>query len=62
MKVKEACEIAEACGLETIGAAIWNVDHFAMSIFPYNKMNEELDELYEDAKNYNMDDSILELL
>lgn len=59
MKVKEACEIAENCGLETIGEAIFNIELHAISLFPYDALNKELTELHEDAKNYLMDDSIL---
>ena len=62
MKVKEACEIAEDCGLETIGEAILNIKLHAISLFSYDELNKELDELYEDAKNYHMDESILTLL
>ena len=58
MKVKEACEIAEACGLETIREAILNIEIHAGSLFSYDELNSELSELYEDAKNYRMDDSI----
>ena len=62
MKVKEACEIAEDCGLETIGEAILNIQLHAISLFSYDELNKELDELYEDAKNYHMDESVLTLL
>ena len=62
MKVKEACEIAEDCGLETIGEAILNIQLHAISLFSYDELNKELDELYEDAKNYHMDESVLTVL
>lgn len=62
MKVKEACEIADECGLETIGEAIFNIQLHAISLFSYDELNEELNELYEDAKNYHMDASVLTLL
>lgn len=62
MKVKEACEIAEDCGLETIGEAILNIEIHAISLFSYDELNKELSELYEDAKNYHMDDSVLTVL
>lgn len=62
MKVKEACEIADECGLETIGEAIFNIQLHAISLFSYYELNEELNELYEDAKNYHMDASVLTLL
>ena len=62
MKVREACEIADECGLETIGEAIFNIQLHAISLFSYDELNEELNELYEDAKNYHMDASVLTLL
>ena len=62
MKVKEACEIADECGLETIGEAILNIQIHAISIFSYDDLDKELRELYEDAKNYHMDESVLTLL
>lgn len=62
MKVKEACAIAEDCGLETIGEAILNIQIHAISIFSYDELDKELNELYEDAKNYHMDESVLTLL
>ena len=62
MKVKEACEIAEECGLETIGEAILNIEIHATSLFLYSELNKELRELYEDAKNYRMEDPVLALL
>lgn len=58
MKIKSACEIADACGLETILEAISNIDYHCMQIFPYDKMREELEELYNDAKNYDLNSSI----
>lgn len=58
MKVKEACEIAEDCGLETIREAIFNIELHAISLFSYDVLNKELSELHEDAKNYLMDDSV----
>lgn len=62
MKVKEACKIADACGLETIGEAVFNIELHALNLFIYDEINKELNELYEDAKNYHMDDSILNVI
>lgn len=59
MKLKEACEIAEECGLETIGEAILNIEIHASSLFTHDELDRELNELYEDTKNYQMDDSVL---
>ena len=62
MKIKKACEIAKVCGLKTIGEAILNIELHANTLFSYDELNKELNELYEDAKNYHLDDSILMLL
>lgn len=48
MKLKEACELAEACGLSTVGEAIDNVTIHATSLFPYNMINREIAELTAD--------------
>ena len=58
MKVKEACEIADACNLTTIGEAILNIDYHCIELFSYGKIDEELKELYDDAKSYNLNSSI----
>lgn len=48
MTLKEVCELADACGLETVGEAVLNVElHWSM-LFTVDSMNEELNELYED--------------
>jgi len=48
MKLKEACKIAEYCGLKTIGEAVDNIDHHCTSLFKYENIFTELDELYTD--------------
>lgn len=58
MKVKEACEIAEDCGLETIHEAIINIQIHADCLFSYDDLKKELIELYEDAENYDTNDPI----
>lgn len=58
MKIKSACEITHACGLETILEAISNIDYHCMQIFPYDEIEKELEELYNDAKNYDLNSSI----
>lgn len=50
MKLKQCIDIAEDCGLNTLGDAVLNVDIHAMSIFDYRKLSGELMELY---KEYN---------
>lgn len=52
-------QIAEDCGLTTLGEAVLNIDMHCMSIFSYDKINEELKELYSEYKsvvdNYGFD-------
>ena len=62
MKVKEACEIAEDCGLETIHEAIRNIQIHAGCLFSYKELDKELKELYEDVENYNENDPIIAAL
>lgn len=45
MKLIEALELAEACGLKTVGDAIFNVDLHAGQLFAYTKIKEECDEM-----------------
>lgn len=45
VKLKDACDIAIACGLTTVGEAWYNIKMHAISIFDYSKINEELTEL-----------------
>ena len=52
MKLKDACELAEECGLTTVGEAILNVELHATELFPYSSMNDELNELLVDAEPY----------
>lgn len=49
MKLKEACEYAEACGLETVGEAVLNIEIHAPSLFTYEALTGELRELEKDA-------------
>lgn len=55
MKLKTAIDIAKDCGLETVGEAICNIEIHALSIFDYDKMNEEFKELYDDFKSSGLD-------
>lgn len=52
MTLKSACDIAEACGLNTIGEAVLNIEFNAFQLFPYGKIEKELNELYTEAKSY----------
>lgn len=61
MKLKEALELAKACGLRTVGEAILNVELHSPCLFPYEKIHEELHELCREAAAYDDDQLISEL-
>lgn len=50
MKLKTAREYGRACGLETDAEAVNNILMHAISIFAYEDLDSELDELLDDAK------------
>ena len=50
MKLKEACEIAYACGLETIDEAVLFIETHTTSLFSYYDTMFELAELNSDIK------------
>lgn len=52
MTVKDACEIGETCGLNTLEETILNIEFNAFQLFPYGKIAKELNELYTEAKSY----------
>lgn len=62
MKLKEACRIAEACGLSTVGEAVLNVEMNATGFWPYEKMAWELVELVKEADQYEDDTPISHIL
>lgn len=64
MKLKVACEIADACGLETISEAICNIEFHAPQLFAWGHIHEEEQELYDDIaqKGYCGSDSIYKVL
>lgn len=68
MKLLTALEIGEDCGLMTVGEAIRNVNIHATSIFIWDKINSEMEELLDDYSNkletrgFGMDSSILEAI
>jgi len=55
MKLKEAMELGIACGLETIEECILNIEIHSPSLFLYEEINQELNELYEDLKEQHPD-------
>jgi hypothetical protein len=46
MFAKEAVELGIACGLKTVGEAVRNVSYHAPSLFAYEHINDEEDELF----------------
>ena len=49
MKLQEARKYGLACGLGTDAEAVNNIIGYAISIFNYENINSELDELFDDA-------------
>lgn len=64
MKLLNAIEIAEDCGLSTIDEMKFNIELHANQLFDYNKINEELQELEDEINkiifnnNYNLSSDI----
>jgi len=52
MKLEVAVRIGKGVNLTTIEECVNNIHSFSPQIFPYNKINEELTELYEEYDNY----------
>jgi len=48
MNLKECFNLAEACGLTTVGEAFDNVRIHAINIFVYDEITEELQELVDE--------------
>lgn len=48
MNLKTAMIIGRDCGLTTVNEAIFNIVIHAIMIFEYDKIDEELDELYKE--------------
>lgn len=60
MKLREALELGEACGLQTVGEALDNVVLHALNLFVYKKINEEIEELHSEFQKsgFKPEDSI----
>lgn len=52
MKLIDALELGDDCGLDLIEEAITNVEIHSGSLFLYAEMKKELNELYSDFYNY----------
>lgn len=51
MRLFTCLDIANACGLESVGEAIFNIELHAISTFDYNKIKEEISEIYQEVKS-----------
>ena len=61
MKLREACNIGLDGGAETIGEAVMNIQIHAMSLFPYDEMVKEINELVLECTNYDSSSKILDV-
>ena len=50
MRLFTCLDIANACGLETVDEAIYNIELHATSIFAYDKIEEEISEIYQELR------------
>ena len=50
MRLFTCLDIANACGLETVDEAIYNIELHATSIFTYDKIEEEISEIYQELR------------
>lgn len=55
MKLKDAIEIAEDCGLETVGEAVLNIRIHSLNLFEYGKELEEYKELIDECWKYGLE-------
>lgn len=51
MRLFTCLDIANVCGLETVGDAILNIELHAISTFNYGKIEEEISELHQEVKS-----------
>lgn len=60
MKLKRAVRVGKDCGLENIAECIRNIEIHATNLFPYDKIDEELNEMMLDinkiSKEYGIDE------
>lgn len=50
MRLFTCLDIANACGLESVGEAIFNVELHTTSTFDYDKIEEEIAEIYKEVQ------------
>ena len=49
MTLKYCCEIADACGLETVGEAVMNAEMHYDALVSIDDMEKEFDQLYQEV-------------
>lgn len=55
MKLKDCISIAKACELTTLGEAYDNIDFHAITLFKYEEIDKEMQELRNEiGKKYNL--------
>lgn len=68
MTLQTCLDIGVDCGLDTIGEALFNIELHAICIFDYSTLNEELNQLKEEANkvyiraNFSDESSIQEVI
>lgn len=60
MKLKQACDMGLACGLDTIKEAVDNIVIHGTSLFSYDNVVAEIEELLAEAETLNCDDKLIE--
>ena len=62
MKLIEALNIAKACGLNTVGEAVMNIRLHAVSLFPFEDLPSEFEQLESEVKSFDKDTLISEAM
>jgi hypothetical protein len=62
MRLIEALNIAKACGLNTVGEAVMNISLHAVSLFPFEDLPSEFEQLESEAKSFDKDTLISEAM
>jgi hypothetical protein len=52
MKLQEAIRIGKGLDFTTVQECVDSIHIYSPQLFPYSKINEELDELYTEFNNY----------
>lgn len=56
MKLVEALELAEECGLTTIREAVYNVVAHSVSLFEYENIDKEIAELIQEIEKHGLNE------